>query len=337
MKIAVIGAGRMGRTHVQVVRDLGLELVGICDMSIDALALAGEECGVRPDQRFTDASELFQRLRPECVIVATTAPSHCAYTCAAAESGARYILCEKPMAVSLAECDRMIEVCRSEGAELAVNHQMRFMEQYTEPKRIVRSEAFGGLTSVTIVAGNFGMANNGTHYFEMFRYMTDEAPDQATAWFSDEPVINPRGPEFEDRAGAVRLTTPAGKRFYMEIGADQGHGMKVVYSGRHGQLVVDELAGEMHLAVREEQHRSSPTTRYGMPWIETVQEIRPAELSGPSKAVLDALINNRCAPSGYEGRLAVETLVASYVSHENGHKSVSIDGDLPRERVFPWA
>ena len=338
MRTAVIGVGRMGRRHIQVANDLGLQLTGVSDHSAKTLALTSKEHDIPPDQQFTDAAALLERTHPECVIVATTAPSHCAYTCLAAEAGAKYILCEKPMGVSLAECDRMIEVCQRNNAKLAVNHQMRFMEQYTEPKLIVNSEAFGGLSSVTVVAGNFGMANNGTHYFEMFRYMADETPVEATAWFSRDKVPNPRGPEFEDRAGAVRLTTASGKRFYMEIGADQGHGMKAIYSGPHGQLVVDELAGTMHLAVREEQHRDLPTTRYGMPWEDTVQKIQPADSVGPTRAVLEALLHDEDPPSGEDGRLAVAALVAAYVSDENGHIPVRLDDShLPLDRTFPWS
>ena len=57
---------------------------------------------------------------------------------------------------------------------LAVNHQMRFMEQYLTPKAIIEGDAFGGLTSVTVVGGNFGLSMNALHYFEMFRFMTGE-------------------------------------------------------------------------------------------------------------------------------------------------------------------
>ena len=338
MKTAVIGIGRMGQRHVRIVRDLGLRLAGVCDQSVEALTLVGKEHRVPKERWFTDASALLKQTNPECVIVATTAPTHCEYTCLAAEAGVRYILCEKPMGVSLAECDRMIETCHTHGVRLAINHQMRFMQQYTEPKRIIQSDAFGGLGSVTVVAGNFGMAMNGTHYFEMFRYMIDEAPVEVTAWFSTEEVPNPRGPQFEDRAGAVRLTTASGGRFYMEIGADQGHGGKVIYAGPYGQLVVDELAGVMYLALREEQHRHLPTTRYGMPWVESVHQIERADAVAPSRAVLDALLDDKNPPTGEDGRLAVAVLVAAYVSHENGHVPVRLDdADLPRERVFPWA
>ena len=232
----------------------------------------------------------------------------------------------------------MIQTCKAHGTLLAVNHQMRYMEQYTEPKKIINSEEFGGLSSVTVVGGNFGMAMNGAHYFEMFRYMTDEEPHEVTAWFSSEPVPNPRGDQFEDRAGSIRVATKSGKRLFMEIGADQGHGVRVIYSGLRGQIVVDELNGAMQIDIRDKKHRDLPTTRYGMSGIRTLKQIQPADVLGPSKAVLQALLEGNNYPTGEEGRLAVATLVAAYVSTENGHASVRIDDKkLPLDRVFPWA
>ena len=170
------------------------------------------------------------------MVVATTAPSHADFVCLAAKNGAKAILCEKPMAVSLADCDRMIEACAASGTRLAINHQMRFMEQYTKAKEIVEGASFGGLASATVVAGNFGIAMNGSHYFEMFRYLTDEMPVQVAAWFSADTVANPRGVQFEDRAGNVRITTAKGRRFYLDASTDQGHGMHVTYAGPYGRL-----------------------------------------------------------------------------------------------------
>jgi predicted dehydrogenase len=338
MKTVIIGSGRMGRRHIQVVSDLRLNLVGICDLNPEALSLATEEHTVSPELHFTDVRQLLKKTAPECVIIATTAPTHCEYTCLSAEAGARFVLCEKPMGVSLAECDRMLEACTRNGTELAVNHQMRFMEQYTEPKSIVESDAFGGLSSITVVGGNFGMAMNGTHYFEMFRYMTDEAPMEVSAWFSPDKVPNPRGPQFEDRAGAVRLISPSGKRYYMEISSDQGHGVQVIYAGPYGQLTVNELSGNAKLIIRNSEYRDLPSTRYGMPAIEKTFQIEPADVIGPSRAVLNALLNKTGFPTGEDGRLAVSVLVGAYVSDENGHRPVRIaEEPLPRERIFPWA
>ena len=329
----------MGRRHVQAVRDLGLDLVAICDQRRESLSLAAAEHNISAEKQFTDVNEMFSQAHPECVIVSTTAPSHCEYTCtAAAAAGVRFILCEKPMATSLAQCDQMVRVCQERGIELAINHPMRFMEQYTESKRVAQSEAFGGLTSVTVIAGNLGLAMNGTHLFEMFRFLTDEAPAEVTGWLMPERVLNPRGPEFEDHGGAVRVSTASGKRLYLELGSDQGHGMLVILYGRCGRIIVDPFAGLMTVSVREEQHRASPTTRYNLPEVKTETRIAPASAVEPSRRVLKALLQREDFPTGEQGRQAMAVLVAAYVSNESGHTPVRLDKtDLPGDRIFPWA
>jgi predicted dehydrogenase len=338
VKTVVLGTGRMGRRHIQVVNEMGLDLVGICDPNQDSLLLAQKEQSVPPELHYRDAHTLMGEKKPECVVIASTAPSHREYTELAASFGAKFILCEKPMATSLADCDAMIEACRKFGAKLAVNHQMRFMDQYTEPKKMLESDKFGGLSSITVVAGNFGLAMNGSHYFEMFRYMTGEAPKYVSAWFADEKVPNPRGAEFEDRAGSVRIVSGSGKRFYLETSADQGHGIQVIYAAKFGQIIVDELAGKMRILFREEQYRDLPTTRYGMPAVVSESNIKPADAVAPSRAVLEALLNDGDVPTGEDGRLAVAALVAAYVSNENGHSAVDIDDmQSHRQLVFPWA
>lgn len=337
MKTVILGVGRMGRRHIQVVRQLNLELVGVFDTSQDSLKLAQEEYALPNHQLFSDLDKLYTDTKPECLIIATTADSHCALTCMAAERGAQYILVEKPMAVSLEECDRMIETCKRHGTKLAVNHQMRFMEQYTEPKRLFATEAFGGLASMTVVAGNFGFAMNGTHYFEAFRFLAEEDPVEVTAWFSPEAVPNPRGPQFQDRAGCIRAVTAGGKRLYMEIEADQGHGLRVIYACRNGMITINELTGELISSEREEQYRELPTTRYGMPAVNAQRTIQPAEVINTSATVLNALLNDVNSMSGEDGRKVVALLVAAYQSAEQGNVSVRLDSQLDQHRVFPWA
>jgi predicted dehydrogenase len=128
MKLCVIGVGRMGRRHVTAARSAGFEIAGVFDLSAEALASTRAECNVDAALTFGDAAAMLKAVRPDAIVVSTTAPSHGEFVCAAAEGGVRYILCEKPMATSVAECDRMIAACRAAGAKLAVNHQRRFME-----------------------------------------------------------------------------------------------------------------------------------------------------------------------------------------------------------------
>jgi len=335
MRVGVLGTGRMGMRHLQVLRDLGFEIVGIMDQQEASLARAGAEFEIPPARQYHDAGRLLEAAKPEAVIVSATAPGHAPLTCLAAEAGAKYILCEKPMASSLAACDRMIDTCRRHGVRLAINHQMRFMEQYRMVRRILESEEFGRWSSIAVVAGNIGLAMNGTHYFELLRWMSGEDPASVSAWLGRSGGPNPRGPQFEDCAGSVRVTTAGGRRLYMEIGADQGHGIRVIYAGRNGVLVADELDGQVHWSVRVSEHRGLSTSRYGMPAEDSTTKVAPADAVSPTCAVLEALIAGRDYPTGEDGRTAVATLVAAHISNERDHCPVSLDG-LPREREFPY-
>lgn len=337
MKSVILGVGRMGRRHIAAVRLAGHVVAGVFDVSRMALEAARDEQGLSEAQLYADLDRLFNEVQPELVVISTTADSHCRLTCMAAERGARFILVEKPMAVSLGECDRMIESCRQHGAKLAVNHQMRFMEQYTEPKRLFDTPAYGGMASMTVVAGNFGFSMNGSHYFEAFRFLVDEPIVEVAAWFSTDVVPNPRGPQFEDRGGCIRATTVSGNRLYMEIGTDQGHGVNVVYACRNGMIVINELSGELTSTEREEQYRDLPTTRYGMPAISRQRKIQPAEVIDASAAVIRALCSGVNSVSGEDGRQVVEVLTAAYESAQRGGVPVRIDGQLDRDRLFPWA
>ncbi len=336
MKIAIIGAGRMGRRHVAAARALGLDVAAVCDVKAESLAAARSECGICDERLFSHPDEALAA-GAEIIVISTTADSHCELACAAIASGAPYVLCEKPMATSLADCDRMIEAAKRRGTRLAVNHPMRFLEIYNAPRAALRSADFGGLSSMTVVAGNMGMAMNATHVFEAFRLAADEEIAEVTAWFSSGKVPNPRGAQFEDRSGCVRAVTRSGKRLYIEASSDQGHGARCIYAARHGQIFVDELSGEMLLSSRRAEDRALPTTRYACPDFSRSSTITGADAVAGARAVLTALLAGQDYPTGEDGRAAVCALVAAYVSNEESHRAVQCDSSLPADRNFPWA
>jgi hypothetical protein len=315
MKVCVIGVGRMGRRHIAAARAAGFELAGVFDQSPEALATTLAECKVNGEMAFSDAGRMLAAERPDAVVISTTAPSHCEFVCAAAAAGVRYILCEKPMASSLEECDRMIAACRAAEAMLAVNHQLR---------------------SMVVTAGNFGLAMNGSHYFEAFRYLTDEPLEEISCLFDPNNVPNPRGAQYIDRSGQLRGTSASGARLIMELGADLGHGIQVVYGCRNGQIVVDELAGLVRGIHRLPEYRDLPTTRYGMPAVEFNSKIAQADVVRPTGDLWRAMLADGSYPDGASGRHAVAALVAANLSGEGGRR-VLLDDALPLQRKFMWA
>ena len=69
-----------------------------------------------------------------------------------------------------------------------------------------------------------------------------------------------------------------------------------------------------------------------------LRDAAPADALAPTRSVLEALLSGRDYPTGEDGRLAVATLVAGYLSDESGHRTVRVDdAELPLDRRFPWA
>ena len=182
-RVAVIGLGRMGVRHLEAVSKVGMTIVGVADIAEAARRAAATRFAVDGSGCHADGVEMLRSVRPDAVVIATTAPSHAPLVVAAAEAGVRHILCEKPMAVSLTEADEMIAACKRSGSMLAINHQMRFMEQYTLVKDLTGSNELGPLVSILVAASNFGLAMNACHYFEMFRYLCDAEIGSIQAWF----------------------------------------------------------------------------------------------------------------------------------------------------------
>ena len=338
MRAAVIGLGRMGMRHIEAVTSLGMTVAGVADTDEKARLAAQNGHGIASSACFSDGVEMLRSVRPEALVIATTAPSHAPLALAAAEAGVRYILCEKPMATSLRDAGQMQEACRRAGSALAINHQMQFMEQYTRVKSLIGSDALGPLASVLVAASNFGLAMNGSHYFEMFRYISGQSVHSVNAWLEEAKLANPRGAQFEDRSGRVLARSADGVSMYLDFSVNAGNGVSVVYTCRNGQIFVDELSGFMRVVSRKAEFRDLPTTRYGMPSDVRVESIAPADVVGPTKALWSALLGGRSHPGGEAGLHALACCVAAHVSHERAGASVRVDDkSLPGADQFKWA
>ncbi len=190
---------------------------------------------------------------------------------------------------------------------------------------------------MTIIGGNIGVAMNGTHYVEAFRYLCDSDPATVSAWYSKELVPNPRGPQFLDQAGSLRITAKNGTRCYMEISADQGYGMRVMYAARYGQIFVDEGTGALTASHRKAADRALPLTRFLTDPEFISMQIQPTDAIISTKAVIEALLSGKPVCSGEDAVKTIATLVAADASNGHGHQEVSIDDSLDVNKKFPWA
>lgn len=339
MRTAVVGLGRMGLRHIEAIVGMEMTIAGVADTDQKARWAALDTAhGIAPSTCFADGVEMLRSIRPEALVIATTAPSHASLVLAAAEAGVRYILCEKPMATSLHDARAMMEACHRAGAVLAINHQMRFMSYYQRVRSLIGSDEFGPLVSILVAAPNFGLAMNGSHYFEMFRYVSGQSVGSVNAWLEDAKLANPRGEQFEDRSGRILARAADGVSMYLDFSVNAGNGISVIYTCRNGQIFIDELNGFARIVSRKPEFRDLPTTRYGMPSDILIEDIAPADVVGPTKALWSALLAGQSYPDGEAGLHALACCVAAHVSHEGGGAAVSVAAaDLPYTRQFKWA
>ncbi|HYW26977.1 MAG TPA: Gfo/Idh/MocA family oxidoreductase [Terriglobales bacterium] len=139
-KVAVIGAGSMGKQHVRVYRELEeAEIVGVADADRDAARRVAELHGTAA---YTDHRELLERARPEAVSVAVPTSSHFSVAMDAISAGV-HVLVEKPIANSVAEGERLIEAARRSGVVLTVGHIERFNPAILELRQRLEAGALG--------------------------------------------------------------------------------------------------------------------------------------------------------------------------------------------------
>lgn len=274
VRIVVIGVGGMGiaNYHAAAFLETGrAEIAGICDIRPEALPAFARRFGVPAELQYTDHRQMLDAVRPDIVVVCTNEVLHARLTIDAAAYRPRAILCEKPMAMNLAEADAMLAACERHGVVLVVGHQRRYMPQYAQAKALLRGGAIGALAHIQAM-GHAGssLLVDGTHTVDLIRFYTDDAPAE---WvFAQVDARTGRvgwGHVLEDAALAL-VKFSGGVRAWVALGGQgatpRGEGLgqltpqnyhRIVLSGTRGRIEIggDGVAeGEPLLRIVSEGH-----------------------------------------------------------------------------------
>ena len=144
MRIGLIGCGNIGlNAHIPAVAaNEGMTIVAAADPTPDRLAAAGAAAGLDTADLYTDWRDLLARDDLDAVIVATPQRFRPEIVIAAAKSG-RHVLAEKPLALTPADAQAMIDVARENGVVLATVHNYHFMPVYQDIKAVLDSGEIG--------------------------------------------------------------------------------------------------------------------------------------------------------------------------------------------------
>ena len=166
-----------------------LELVAVCDLVPDLLddfktTWASE---LRNANTYTDYHEMLANENLDILIVATSDNRHTDIVVDGAEAGVKGILCEKPLATSLEDADRMIRVCGERGIPLHVNHNRRWNPLMHMVRDEIRSGLIGDLGSIVVSHGGprAMLFRSGTHMIDAVCFFADSEPAQVVGMLED--------------------------------------------------------------------------------------------------------------------------------------------------------
>ena len=149
MKYALIGCGRVSPNHVVAAVKNKLEFVGLCDLSREAIYNLKEKYEpIKHVRSYKDYHKMLETEKPELVAIATESGKHAEIAIDCINAGCNVII-EKPVALSLADADRIIEAAERMGVKVAANHQNRFNASIGKIREALEAGRFGRLFYAT--------------------------------------------------------------------------------------------------------------------------------------------------------------------------------------------
>jgi len=149
LKIALIGCGRIAKRHSELLghRQInGAQLVAVCDNVFEKAEKIGRQFDV---EAYADIDEMMLQEQIDVVVVLTPSGLHAEHVIQLAKYG-KDIMVEKPMALTLADADAMIEACDKNNCRLFIIKQNRFNVPVVKLREVVEAKRFGKLVLGTV-------------------------------------------------------------------------------------------------------------------------------------------------------------------------------------------
>jgi predicted dehydrogenase len=313
------------------------ELVALVSSDGTKLGELGERYGVPEEHRggYERFEEVLAAAEADAVYVVTPNHMHREHTVRAARAGV-HVLCEKPMAVTVGECEEMIAACEEAGVRLMIAYRLHFEEANLTAAEIVRSGRLGEarfFSSVfsnlveeeddirlnPIAAGGGSLYDIGTYCINAARYLFRDEPTEVTAM---HVVGGGRFAECDEMTAAVMRFPGERLASFVTSFSTRDHDEYRV-QGTRGELVVQpayqfkaDLGWRLH-AGDDEEERTFPERDQVAPEILCFSECL---LAGRSPE-----------PDGNEGLADVAIIEAIHRSAADGGRPVRL-GELPPQR-----
>ena len=260
VRLALIGAGRMGVTHIGAIADAtGVTLTAVVDPSEAARARAHDIAG--GVATFADLDAAIATAAIDAVLIAAPSTLHRGLVTACAQRGLA-MLCEKPCGTTIAEIDAAAAVATAAGVILQVGYWRRYVPGLIELRETI---ATGGLGEISLLscwqwdgapgspefrAASGGIAiDMGVHEFDQARWLTGQELGTPSMTTSSVTSVAPVDGDVE--SAEILVPMSGGAVGFISLGRHFPHGdcVWVEVMGTHGHARQDVLWGEAGDAV----------------------------------------------------------------------------------------
>ncbi len=153
VNFAIVGCGRICDLHAKAYRKSdAANLIAVCDIDETKATRKAKEWGLDLDMVFTDFEELLQLDDLDAVDLLLPHDLHEKLTRLAAEAN-KHVSVQKPMAMNLDECQKMIDTCRKNDVKLRVMENFRFYPPYVKAKELIDAGLIGRPSFIHIKLG----------------------------------------------------------------------------------------------------------------------------------------------------------------------------------------
>jgi predicted dehydrogenase len=150
IKAAVVGAGLIaGKKHIPAFlkHKNKVDLVALCDLNEEGARKLAAEFGI--PRTYTNLQEMIEQEQPQLVDICTPPQTHMKLSVDAMKSGCN-VLIEKPMALTMEECDAIVDASQQHGVKVCVGHSDLFYYPFIEARELVASGAIGEFRGMRI-------------------------------------------------------------------------------------------------------------------------------------------------------------------------------------------
>jgi predicted dehydrogenase len=150
VKAAVVGAGLIaGKKHIPafIKHKSKVDLVALCDLNQEGARKLADEFGV--PRIYADIGEMIEKEKPDLVDICTPPQTHVRLAIEAMKRSCN-VLIEKPMALTVAECDQIVDASRQYNVKVCVGHSDLFYYPFMEARDLVAKGTIGDLRGMRI-------------------------------------------------------------------------------------------------------------------------------------------------------------------------------------------